>query len=153
METLQISKSNALTAYKRADQSGKTLLENLFGKETIAQKVTDRVKTFEDACLEVGEVSTSDRFSQGSPDDNAYQKLKVIVRALNEGWKPNWDNSSQYKWYPWFYLNSAGFRFDGSLYGYSASHSSGGSRLCFSSEALATYAGKKFEYIYKDLLA
>lgn len=154
METLQISKSNALKAYNGAKEEGKTLLTNLFGDEVfVSQKITDRVKTFEDACAITGDDPEADQFTEGTSDENAYHKLKVIIRVLNEGWKPNWDNSNQYKWYPWFYMNKPGFRFGVAYFSRSRTTAFGGSRLCFSSEELAKYAGNQFLDIYKDFLS
>lgn len=55
MNTISISQDNALKAYNAADQSQKSLLENLFGKENLQPKsIMDRVKTFEDALEIVG---------------------------------------------------------------------------------------------------
>jgi hypothetical protein len=153
METLQIDKSNALQAFKEADSTGKALLTNLFGKKIFLEKITDRIKTFEDACAEVGEDPDDDNFSEGTDDEIAFKKIKVVIRALNEGWKPNWDNSGQYKWYPWFYMNKPGFRFDGTLCGISSTLAPGGSRLCFETEELAKYAGQQFLDLYKDFIS
>jgi hypothetical protein len=115
-DTLQITKDAALTAYKDADTAGKALLEALLGKNNFLIKITDRIKSFEDACRELGEDPAN--FNVGMPDEIAYKKLKVITRALNEGWEPNWNNDNQYKWYPWFYMDSPGFRFYDSDYTY-----------------------------------
>lgn len=71
----------------------------------------------------------------------------IIAQALNGTWKPDWSDSSQYKWYPWFYMNGPGFRFDHARYDFTTSLV--GSRLCFKSEAIATYAGKQFLELYK----
>ena len=159
METLKISKTNALKAYNGAKDEGKSLLTDLFGKEVFNQKITDRVKTFEDA-LTIVEPSDNLKtlFVYNGIDPvllaaQAHAKLCVITEALNEGWKPNWNNSSQYKWAPWFYLNDPGFRFDVSTIWNSASAGpSCGSRLVFHSEELSDYAGKQFLEIYKTML-
>lgn len=48
--TLNVDKKNALKAWREADNKGKQMLENLYGKEIFAnQNVMDRIKTFEDA--------------------------------------------------------------------------------------------------------
>ena len=86
------------------------------------------------------------------PDEIAYVKLKLIAKALNEGWTPDWSNGEWDKWYPWFKMDdssSAGrFPFHDAVSRYSSSIVS--SRLCFKSKDLATYAGTQFLDIYKD---
>lgn len=152
METLQINKANALKAYNSASPEMKEILSNLFGKDILSGKITDRIKTFEDACTETDEDPNDDHFSEGTDDEIAFKKLKVIARALNEGWVPNWNKDSEYKWYPWFYLNNPGFRFYDAYYVYAYSYAAGGSRLCFKSEELAIYAGKQFLDLYKQFI-
>jgi hypothetical protein len=152
MQTLQISKETAIAVYKTASEDGKKLLETLFGKENLMpEKITDRVKTYEDACAVLHVNSNAGYF--GTPDEFAYFQMKRIVRALNEGWTPDWNNENERKWSPWFYLNSPGFRFNGSDYGFTHSCTPGGSRLCFKTEELSTYAAKQFLEIYKTLLS
>ena len=41
----------------------------------------------------------------------AYHKLTVITRALNNGWKPNWDDQNEWKYYPLFRYVNAGLSF------------------------------------------
>jgi len=152
MQALQIDETKARSLYKSASDEFKTMLEDTFGENFFSSKVTDRVKTFFDACTETDMDPYYQAFTAGSTDDNAYQKLKVIARALNEGWKPDWNDGNQAKWYPWFYMNKPGFRFADSVYDYSHSYSAGGSRLCFKSRELAEYAGKQFMDIYEEFL-
>lgn len=79
--------------------------------------VTERIKTFEDACKEVrrlaeggNEVIANILCDYESNADNiltkstlAYMKLCIIAAALNEGWEPHFTTEEQ-RWYPWFYL-------------------------------------------------
>ena len=76
--------------------------------------VTERIKTFEDACNELGEENvlvqayrTAEFNTSGNQSDVsdvvAYLKLRVIAEALNEGWEPHF-TKDEYRWYPWFYL-------------------------------------------------
>lgn len=78
--------------------------------------ITERVKTFEDACNILGEnhpcVIAYNAFehdvmasvdSKEIADVAAYLKLRIIATALNEGWKPEF-TEKEYRWYPWFYL-------------------------------------------------
>ena len=76
--------------------------------------MTERIKTFEDACAELGEYhpcvaawneyknTTMACESTEEADITAYIKLRIICAALNEGWKPQFIGDEC--WYPWFYL-------------------------------------------------
>lgn len=156
METLQITKADALKAFKDAKEPFKGILKTLFGGQ-ISEKITDRIKTFEDACAEEG-VSPESVLPYKEPSNdherglNAMAKLMVITKALNEEWTADWNNSNQYKWYPWFRHNGAGFGFSRSNFVYSSSASGVGSRLCFRSEELANYAGTQFLKEFNDFL-
>lgn len=157
MKTLQIDAEKAKNLYPSSSKEFKTMLEDSFGKEFFSQKITDRIKTFEDACralkLDSDDVSVrvGTELGKDALSLKAYSKLIIIARALNEGWEPNWNNSNEYKYYPYFDMRSgAGFSFV--YYAGWLDCSTFGSRLCFKSEELAKYAGKQFESIYKDFL-
>ena len=113
--------------------------------------ITERVKTFEDACREIG------LFTGRYPDylmerQVAMCKLEIITKALNEGWTPNWDDNNECKWIPYFVMSAAGFRFCGSNYVYSNAGAGCSSLLRFKSEALAKYAGEQFTELYKEIM-
>jgi hypothetical protein len=152
MATLTIDNDKARKIYPTASSEIKTILEQSFGKDFFSQKITDRVKTFEDACEVVGIIPDLIELDGDTLDEIAYKKLKVIVKALNEGWIPDWKDTNQYKYYPWFYMDkthsSSGFSFF--FVGYYCTGSYVGSRLCFKSAALAEYAAKQFTGIYKE---
>ena len=75
--------------------------------------VTERVKTFEDACNALGDehpLVTQYRLTaaayKGDPmteDFIAYLKLRIIVAAHKEGWEGEFEKG-EYRYYPWFYL-------------------------------------------------
>lgn len=154
---LTIPKENAVKAYNEADKSFKKILELLFGKDNLLpQKITDRIKTFEDACAALS-YHPKNVLPYANPETNderacnAFRKLTIIARALNEGWTPDWRNSSQYKYFAWFKDSGSGL----SYYAYVCTNSrtTVGSRLCFSSSELAVYAGQQFESIYREYLS
>lgn len=113
--------------------------------------VTERIKTYEDACRELDIPLMPERCKGMTEDETAYYSLKVITKALNEGWEPDW-NSSESKWYPWFRVNSAGLSYSDTTYAVSITHANIGSRLCFKTEALAKYAGTQFIKLYEKYL-
>ena len=112
---INIQKENVLNAYKNGNQDQKALLENLFSKDIFQPKdIKERVKTFEDACRELGEnhpfVRAYNGYAKNISEENkndgdiiAYLKLRIICAALNEGWKPTFDKD-EWRYYPWFYI-------------------------------------------------
>ena len=191
---MEIKIENAKAALKTADESVKKVLLALLPelKETEAQiaanrPIIERVKTFDDACRELGAdhpfvlayQNTNLRdpeVAEENRDILAYMKLRIIAAALNEGWKPQFTEDEE-RWYPWFTLwteeelsekseewkadrhlistgdysgDYAGFASACSLCAPSLSGANFGSRLCFKSEALATYCGKQFISLWAD---
>ena len=112
---LTISREKALAAYNNTDANGRELLEHLFGKELFVKKdITERVKTFEDACAVLGDENQFvllynvfiNEFSvtkhiQSDKDVLTYLKLRIITAALNEGWEPQF-TEDECRYYPWF---------------------------------------------------
>ena len=118
--------------------------------------IIEKIKTFEDAMNATGRKEMPD-FSS-FPEDmrkhfEALFKMVVIVEALNEGWKPDWDNYNEYKYYPWFYMPSSSFAFADSDYAdvYGIAIAGSGSRLKLKSRELAKYCGGQFKDIWKDI--
>lgn len=117
---MEIKIENAKAALKTANESVKKVLLALLPelKETEAQAaanrpITERVKTFEDACRELGEdnhlveqyrvIEKNADFTSDGHDIFAYLKLRIIAAALNEGWEPQF-TEDEWRWYPWFTL-------------------------------------------------
>lgn len=75
--------------------------------------VTERIKTFDDACNALGDehpLVTQYRLTASAykgdtmtEDFIAYLKLRIIVAALNEGWEPKF-TEDEYRYFPWFYF-------------------------------------------------
>lgn len=154
MEKLSITKNNALKAYQAADPYQKKLLEYLFEPGTFSPRpVTERISEFEDVLADQNiTVEQFKRMTENDTDDEvAYKKLKLIACALNEGWVPDWTNSNEYKWWPYFKY-TAGFGFSCTLYGGWSSGALVGSRLVFKTKELAVYAAEQFKDIYNDYL-
>lgn len=154
--------------------------------------ITERVKTFEDAVAVLGENNTLVRqyhlYEQqmnGNEEDmrdlTAFLKLRIITAALNQGWTPDWTNSNEWKYYPWFCLYTedeyndldaddkerccrvvgrssySAYAYGGLVCAYanyasSYSYANHGSRLAFKTRELALYAGKQFVDIWCDFV-
>lgn len=151
----------------------------------VDDNVMERIKTFDDACREVTGKSEEEWLAENETknmdkDVLAYLKMRIIVAALNEGWKPTF-KEDEYRYYPYYYaytksewesLSASGRKElepsvclvggssgDGSLSGplfvdsyraWSRAYSAVGARLAFKTAELARYAGKQFFDIFKD---
>ena len=143
------------------------------------QNVMERVKTFKDACNELG--IEHDKWVQDKKDLGleadviAYLKLRIIAAALNEGWKPQF-TTDEYRYFPWFYLYTqseidemseeeksrvvfrsfyfananGGVAYAVTFIGSSYTDAGIGSRLAFKTRELAEYAGRQFVEIWAD---
>ena len=71
-------------------------------------------------------------------------KANVIADAINKeaGWEPDWNNSNQYKYRPYFYLSASGWSSNG--YVCWPSTANVGSRLVFQDEDDCEYAAEIF---------
>jgi hypothetical protein len=198
MSEIIINVENVQKAFRKAGENPaiQELLINLFGKENVEPEhpkdVRERIKTFEDAYNELGSnhpfCKAWDSIYQGNENDDcedikdviAYYKLRIIVAALNEGWKPGF-TEDEYRYYPYYFFytkqeydnlsnvekksrcavgrannnaNANGDRvFAYEIYTFSSSCSYHGSRLAFKNRELAEYAGQQFFDIYKDFVA
>jgi hypothetical protein len=80
MQTLQIDETKAKKLYRIAGPEFKEMLHDTFGEKFFQEKITDRVKTFEDAC-EVLELDPKNAVGViQSPDSKsiaAYAKLCI----------------------------------------------------------------------------
>lgn len=143
--------------------------------------VRKRIKTFEDACHEIGidaEAWNRDKISLGlEPDVLAFLKLRIIVKALNEGWEPRF-TEDECRYYPWFILYTGeeynkldeeeksrvvcrsychasalgGVSYAGAGYDSSGASAVVGVRLAFKTSELAAYCGRQFLDIWADFV-
>lgn len=155
-EVLTITEDNNELDEDDADNEDAVTVFDFFTEEV---EDAPRVTSYEEACERVGvEPLTEERIKalELRPDEVARKKLEVITAALNEGWSPDWNNTNEYKYYPYFYIES---RKHGAAAGLSCTSSAAsytyadiGSRLCFHDHETARYAGKTFTELYEQLL-
>lgn len=101
---------NVLTNYPAISKEQVIMeMNKCFGEKAFKPiDVTERIKTFEDACAELGEnhklVMEYERQDDDSSSDLlAYLKLRIVCAALNEGWEPQ-HTEDEVRWYPWHWL-------------------------------------------------
>ena len=182
-----INKDSILEAYYHASEEQKELLRGLFGKDIFKPKdIRERIKTFDDAFRTLGDKHELVKDYKNlivcyclPKDIIAYAKLRIIAEALNEGWKPTF-NDGECRYYPWFYIytkaeyeeldedekkecrvvgrsSSNAYAHGGVEYALafgapSYSYSYYGSRLAFKTIELAEYCGKQFIDIWERFL-
>lgn len=123
------------------------------------EKITDKIKSFEDACKHLGLNPNDLPVVDMLPEKDrksiiAFYKLTIIIRALNKGWEPDWSNWDEWKYYNWFYVEkgedqrSSGFRYSDTYYTGTDTYT--GSRLCCGTHDDAEYIGKQFKDLYND---
>lgn len=152
-KTLKLDKEKALEAYKNGNDEIKKFLINAYGKEHFLVDIKDRVTDYESACRELGiEPLTEKDFGILTEKDrkkyfNRYV-LTIGIRALNEGWEPDFQNHDEYKWYNYPYTDGkSGFSFDCH---YLLSLVYAGSDLYYKSKELAEYGQNIFRQQYLD---
>lgn len=186
---IDFSKEQLLSIYRSGGNEARLAIKEALGDEFASTlPVTERIKTLDDAVSELGEDNPAVKayrsikygyaISETDPetaDIMAYAALRVIVEALNEGWKPQF-TKGEWRWYAWYDLvspeqiedmseeekcrvvgrafynayASGGLVYSsaGSVSAYS--YTGVGSRLAFKNEELAEYAAKQFGEIFAD---
>lgn len=184
---IDFSQEQLVAFYRSTSTDGRKAVKEALGEQfSEALPATERVKTYEDAVWELGndhplvEAASSAEWRFTNSEDKdiiAYLKLRVIVAALNDGWKPQFV-PGELRWYPWYELISkdeydamsedekqerrcvgrssnyavavGGLVYSVADFASSYSDAHYGSRLAFKSEALAEYAGKQFAELFAD---
>lgn len=85
----------------------------------------------------------------------AYNRLCTIAQAWNkaDGFEPDFSNTSQYKYFPWFVYDNgaAGFVSASTYYAATCAGAVLGSRLCFKTRERAMQFGKQFIDLWNDV--
>lgn len=159
MSTLNIDLETAKSIYPTKSEALNGEFRSIFGKDHFKRPFntyTDII-CYEDACeyFDIVPAAHLPYPDSNDPEDifaNTDRKLSLIAKAINvldNSWTPDWDNSNQYKYYPWFDMRNGGVGCSDTTYGGSHSISRVGSRFCFSSEKIAKYFGMQFIDLYK----
>lgn len=106
------------------------------------------IKTYEEACKELNQEPID--FINIPVEVHSLIKLTTIIKVLNEGWLPDWNKSSQYKYIIWWYWNGKSFVYYDSDGWHSPAYV--GSRLCFKDRATAEYCAETFGDLWNDYL-
>lgn len=185
---IDFSREQLLSIYRSGGNEARLAIKDALGDEFASTlPVTERIKTFEDAVSELGEDNPAVKawrsmkygyaISENDPetaDIMAYVAMRVIVEALNEGWKPQFTKGEwRYAWYDLVSpeqiegmdeeeksrvvgrASNNAYASGGLVYSNAHNVSTSsftfyGSRLAFKNEELAEYAAKQFGEIFAD---
>lgn len=129
-----------------------TLTPDQVKQLTASENIIERVKTPQDAIEELGECDQDVidyRLLQsicGLSEHILNNQLAIIiVKALNEGWISDWDNSNQSKYFVWWNMQTKTFscHYDN----YWNSYSNSCARLCLKSATLCKHIGDSKELV------
>lgn len=156
-----ITKEQAVELYQTASAEWKEILKTTFGEDAFQQNKKSQIKeiSFTNVFDMLAESLTADEVKILAYIGNeptmlklqAYLKLMLIAKVLNEGWVPDWINDDEYKFYPVFYCQSDMEFQCGSCQSCTRS-TYGAYGVCFKTPELAFYAGKQFQDIYNIIL-
>ncbi len=119
------------------------------------------IKTFEDACaaLKLDPAAVLPNFSM-FPEHHrgamtAHAKLIIIAEAANDGWKPDWKNTDEPKYVPWFDIDEDENSPSGLGFSYSdcdgwRTYTTVGSRLCYKDAETAQHVAETFLDLYRE---
>ena len=135
---IELSQSEIDEMFAASDDKQKKVLNQFFVKP---KSIMDRVKSYKDACDVLG-ISSEKR--------SAYERLCIFLKALNEGWWPDFNNSNEYKYWNYFYMK------EGVFSSYYTNYINGGnlyvpSVLYLKNSELAEYAAKVAYEEYKEV--
>ncbi len=114
------------------------------------------IKTYKEVCkkLKIKELTEKDfkQFGEDSKKMLAFHKIKNLERVFNEKWVANWSNTSQYRYYPYFYYKN-GSLVDGSVVGCCSDPDRFYGGVAFYKDSkTAVFVGEHFKDIYLDLI-
>lgn len=143
-------------AQRLADERGKQAYVLEAVAEVGSKDINKTVTSIDEAIeyLNKSGVSPASITLKHSKAMNAIYSLIVIAEAWNkaDNFVPDFDNGNQYKYFPWFYKEDAGFVCSSTNYTASDAYATVGSRLCFKTRERAEQFGKQFIDLWNDFL-
>lgn len=110
---LKLTLDKAQEAYKSGNTEIKKLLTDLYGEEHFLSDIKDRVNSYESSCKitrrSVLDIDDFDIYGEEAKRMFARHKITTGIKAINEGWYPDFDNTNQPKYYIWMYGKKNGF--------------------------------------------
>lgn len=143
--------------YPKATPATKKVLEEIFGKEPFIPKVEQSTK-FEDYHTIFKKMKFKDKFwlilqKRKATELTSCDMLMIIAEVLRNGWKADYSNSEQKKWFPYHQWSesASGFVFSFTAYAYTHAFTVCGSRFALPDDKTAEFFGKNFLPLWNDL--
>lgn len=124
----------------------------------VVGEVNEVISDYEDAKKYVGCDLDKNHVIRVNPKHakalKALNKLFTIAEAWNkaDGFVPDYDDTEQWKWYPWFKKIHAGFVFVDTDVMTTYTHANFGSRIFFKSSERAKQFGEQFIDLWNEIL-
>ena len=138
-DEIELTSEEVNEMFNASDAKQKSIL-NSYLKE-IRAGIMSKVTSYEDACkvlnLDINESKTP------------YERLCIIIKALNEGWYPDFKNGDEYKFYNYFHMDNGVFSYCHTTYYFSNVYVP--SALYLKSAELAKYAVEIALKEYKEV--
>lgn len=155
VKQLIISEATAKRLYKNGSSEIKEILEDTFDKSFFNEKLIETVKTIKQVYEKLDRkmpTLTDYKFLPESKRERALnsQYIDDISELFNEGWKPDFNNLNQYKYYNWFKkVNNAWCFYYCDCYSCGSDLPFG---FYFKDKATGEYCGNTFLDIYSKVL-
>lgn len=114
-DSIELTQKEVDEMFEASDDKQKSILNKFLNK---SKNLLDEINSFEDACkvLKIKDSENEINILKSLSTPNkfkmiAFYKLEIIIRALNNGWFPNWKNESEYKYWNYFTYNKSGFSY------------------------------------------
>lgn len=153
-DEVELTQNEINEMFEASDEKQVKILSKFLTK---SKDLIEEINSFEDACRVLGIEDSKSEInileSLSTPTKHkliAFYKLEIIIRALNNGWIPNWDNSNEAKYWNWWTMAS-GFSY---YYTYcSGTRTFVPSALCLKTSELAKHCAKiaikEYKILYK----
>ena len=160
MTTLKLEDSKARELHSKATAELKQILEDSFPKGFFSQKITDRIKGWEDLCKEKGLHPVNDLPFPAPKNDhqegvNAFHVCTMAREVLNEGFRSDFGKTVRYMLYPDVIADSSrpsGFRLSFRVLTYTFADTFAGARLEFVSRNIAKHFFDCFLEHYEKMM-
>lgn len=156
--TITVKPEDLKKLYNMASDELKANFEETFGKDVFGPQVPEHEQIYLAACAAKGmapdaidNVVMPAELAEHHTAFKTFMKLTLITEHINGGWVPDFNNSSEYKWAPWYKMG-AGFGFSRSACGSTLSDTYVGSRLRYKTEEESNKYGKALQPYYQQLL-